>query len=223
MHMPSNVPVYNSVPLVQFDVLDRQFVFRPAGNPSSVWTKLKDLERRLDAFDWSCMVVREPRRCDTFINDLAFAFVLGFEATFQALMRAKGATGFDTWLNAQPAYDMPCRAVRTLRNLEAHIQSGQLLAGQGRGIYTRFSSSMTPQPGVAWFLPDISQAEYNALRKVGRRLAPAELTDWNAHRAVEYAANIFRSTLISIVAIVEGALVNKWVNGVKRRAAFGSG
>jgi hypothetical protein len=205
MPMPSSVPVYNAVQLVQFDVLDRQFVSRPARASSAAWVKLEELERRLDAFDWASMVVREQRRCDTFINDLAFAFVLGFEATLQVLRREKGAKGFDAWLSSLPEYDMPCRGIRTLRNLEAHIQSGQLIAGQGSGVYTRFSNTMTPQPGVVWLFPEISHAEFHSLKPHGRRLTHAELSDWNSHRATEAAANIMRTSLMSLVSIVRAA------------------
>lgn len=120
--------VYDSVPLPQFDVLARQLVHRPATTSvTKAWGKLDQLERRLDAFDWACMVVRDPRRCDTFVSDLAFAFILGFESTWQVLSREAGKR--EAWLDDQAAYDMPCRGLRTLRNLEAHIQAGQIQPG----------------------------------------------------------------------------------------------
>jgi len=205
MHMPSNIPVYDSVQLAQFDALEHQYVDRPTGTALRAWDKLDELERRLDAFDWACMVVREPRRCDTFINDLAFAFVLGLEATIQVLRHERGTVGFDAWLSSLAAYDMPCRALRTIRNLEAHVRSSQMLSGHGRGVYSRFTSSMTPQPGIAWRFPQLSLTEYNSLKPHGRKLSPHEIPDWNAHAAAEYAANIMRGALISAVSIVKQA------------------
>jgi hypothetical protein len=202
MVMPGNVPNF-SVYLVDFDHLESVFAIRPPGTTLRAWDKLEELERRLNAFDWATMVVRQPRQCTTLISDLAFAFVLGFEATVQVLKHERAKPGFDAWLTTRPEYDIQCRGIQTLRNLEAHVRSGQMHAGVGQGVYTRFMSSMTPQPGAAWRFPPISPAEYNSLKPHGRKLALSEVDDWNRLVDSEFAANIMRTALMSLVAIVK--------------------
>lgn len=66
-------------------------------------------------------------------------------------------------------------------------------------------SPMVPQPGVAWRLPEITQAEYDSLEPHGRKLQASQLADWNRHAETDFAANVMRSGLISLISIVEQA------------------
>lgn len=203
MTLPGNVPHFSTY-LVDFDDLAPIYVFPPAGCHLRAWGKLVELERKLHAFDWASMVVRQPRQCTTLIADLAFAFALGFEATLQ-ILRQEDRSKSEKWLQALPEYDMPCRGMRTMRNLEAHIRSGQLNQGIGTGVYTRFMNTMVSQPAVAWRFPAILQQDYDSLDERGQKLATNEVDEWNQYVGSEYAANIMRRTLISLVEIVKKA------------------
>jgi hypothetical protein len=151
------------------------------------------------------MVVRNSTQCTTFIGDLAFAFVLGFEATIQVMNHERPRAKLDSWLKTLPSYGLVCRGIRTMRNLEAHVRGGHMQAGVGQGVYTRFMTPMTPQPAVAWKFREISLAEYQSLQPQGRKLAPTELPDWNQHVQSEFAVNLMRASLISLVEIVKQA------------------
>ncbi len=205
-HLPGNVPHFSTF-LVDFDHLDPIYVRRPHGAQlQSSWDKLDELERRIHAFDWASMVIRDSRQCTTFIGDLATAFILGLEATFQVLSRERDQPHFEAWLATLPAYSLQCRGLRTLRNLEAHIKAGALRASAANGhVYTRFTNSSVTQPAVGWRLPHISQTEYNSLKPHGRKLASSEVDNWNNCVDSQFAANIFRDGLISLVAIVKQA------------------
>ena len=203
MTLPGNVPHFSTY-LVDFDHLQPIYVFPPPEPRLRAWDKLVELERRLHAFDWASMVVREPRQCTTFIADLAFAFVLGFEATLQVL-RQEERSRSEKWLQSLPEYDMTCRGIRTMRNLDAHIRSGRLERGSGTGVYTRFMNSMVAEPAVAWRLPPIAQQDYDSLEVRGRKLASNELADLNRFVESEYAANVLRRTLMSLVEIINRA------------------
>jgi hypothetical protein len=122
MSFASHIAVYDSVPLPQFDLLPRQFVVRPTMTAvPKTWDKLEAVERSLDAFDWAAMVVRQPGHCTQFINDLAFAFVVGFESTLLVLeTETQPKPKLDSWLRSIPEYDLRCRGVRGgLRNLDS--------------------------------------------------------------------------------------------------------
>jgi hypothetical protein len=144
MTLPGNVPNFSTY-MVDFDHLESFYVAAPPPPRRRAWDKLVELERKLHAFDWATMVVRNPQQCTTLIADLAFAFVLGFEATLQVL-RQEDRSRSEKWLTTLPQYDMPCRGIRTVRNLEAHVRSGQLHAGSGTGVYTHF---MTDDPAAS--------------------------------------------------------------------------
>jgi hypothetical protein len=204
MSLPSHVPHFSTY-LVDFDHLEPMYALRPAGASLRAWDKLEELERRLHAFDWASMVVRNPRQCTTFIGDLAFAFLLGFEATLQVLNNERGRAKFDAWLQTLSSYNLPCRGIRTMRNLDAHVRAGHIQAGIGQGVYTHFTTPGTSQTAVAWRFPPISARELSSLLPHGRKLATTELADWNRHVESQFAIDIMREGLISLVEIVTRA------------------
>ena len=183
-----------------------QFTSRPSNATLLAWDKLSETERRLDAFDWAAMVVQHPRRCTLLINDLAFAFILSFETTLQVLGHEfQLAVPFERWLSSRREYDVRCRGIRTLRNLEAHIRAGQIVAGVGRGAYSRFYGGHYQAHGVAWRLPSLSSSEVGRLKRHGRKIEDAELLSWNALIDAEGATDSMREALISLASIVAAA------------------
>jgi hypothetical protein len=64
---------------------------------------------------------------------------------------------------------------------------------------------MVSQPAVAWRFPAIAVPDYDSLEERGRKLAANELDAWNRHVESAFAANIMRSTLMSLVDIVKKA------------------
>lgn len=85
MHLPSNVALLDSVPLIAFDELEPLLVHPPERTRVRAWAKASEVGRRMDQFDWLVHVARPVRGCATFIGDLASAFLLSYESTFQVL------------------------------------------------------------------------------------------------------------------------------------------
>ena len=202
MSFPSHIPVYDTIPLVQFDALEPQIVKRPPGTRLCAWTKLEEVERRMDTFDWMAICVRAPRRCDQLLNDFSTAYLSSWEATLQILWEELngGGKGLDDWLLKTTDYDFLSRGLRTLRHLEMHVRSGNLIAGTGRSPYTRFLTSMRPEHGIAWRWPQISNEEFKHLRHP--KLQIAELDRWNRLVDDEFASNLMHQGVTQLHKIV---------------------
>jgi hypothetical protein len=205
MALASHIPRYNAVELIDFDALEPEIVRRPPGARLRAWAKLEEAERRVDAFDWVTHVVREPRRLTRFIGDFVSAYLLTFEATLQIAQEQAVPERFQGWLDCQPDYDVLCRGLRTLRNLEAHIRAGALTAARQRSAHSRFAGGTDPAQTVAWLLPPISVADLQSLKKSGRKISESELGTWNALVESEVASELMREGVRRLLTIVSQA------------------
>lgn len=205
MHLPSNVATYESVPLVAFDELEPIYLPMPAGATLKAWAKGHEVGRRLDHFDWLTHVVRTERGCATFISDLATAYLLSFEAAFQVLRhecRANSlkAHDFDSWLAGQPDNDLLCRGLRTMRHVEAHIGPAGIAVPFGRQIHSRFASGTDAGNTPAWHWQPLTSADYASLARP--RIAPEELSVWNARLVAEPCQTLMRDGVIRLGALL---------------------
>ena len=211
MPLPSNIPRYDSVDLIDLDVFPEHIVRRPAAVAlAATWGKLEETERRLIMFEWGIHVVRDPGRNRLLIRDLASAFLQSFEGTFQVLeseaLKQRGET-LHTWLATRPPYDLTCKALRTLRILDAHIQSVGLAVGADRA-YSAFASGGDPGWAVGWRFPAISLADFQRIDRP--KLDPAENAQWSSVAARRFANELMRdgthrlSELVSAAQAVAG-------------------
>lgn len=204
--LASHVPRYGSVDLIDFDALESRLVCRPQSATSRAWATLEEAERRLDYFDWLVHVVREPARMRRFAGDLITAYLLTFEATLQIVKHESfPTTGFDRWLSQQSSYDIVCRGLRTLRNLEAHIRSAGATHSSQLQEYSRFAGGIDGGCTVPWLLPPISPSEYGELLPAGRKLLASELAQWNQEAEQRSAAHLMRHGVERLIELVIAA------------------
>jgi hypothetical protein len=117
------------------------------------------------------------------MGDLATAFLYSFEATFQVLgdeRKEKRLLQLDDWLKQQPAYDLECRGLRTLRTREAHLRRAALSAGVDALVDTPFAGS-TAGGRTPWHWTSVSVTEVGKKGQPGKmmpKLRAAELDDW---------------------------------------------
>jgi len=176
--LPSNVPRYGGVDLIDIDVLDPLIVRRPASARLRAWAKLQETERRWIMFEWLAHSVRVSNRCRLLFDDFASAFLLSLEATLQVLKaQHTSPPPFEAWLKSQLPYDLTLRGLRTHRNLEAHVRPGVLGYDYGRTTTSLFFGAADSGKTTAWLLPQISVAEFSELTNA--KLGPGELSAWN--------------------------------------------
>jgi hypothetical protein len=105
-----------------------QYNFSPPELPDELvaWAKLRECERRVATYTWaeSNNDISNPQY-RVLLNDALSGVLMTIEAVFQFLkdepfLRTKR---LETWLAAQPEYDVLLRGLRTLRHFEAHVQS----------------------------------------------------------------------------------------------------
>jgi hypothetical protein len=195
------------VQLIDFDALPPTHAIAPSPTRlPRTWSKCAETERRLDFIDWLLHVVREPARLKGLRNDAVSGFLLTFESTFQILGHETSPVGgLDGWLGSKSVYDVLCRGLRTLRNLEAHIHSGALAAPSPHTAYSRFAGGTDGGNIVAWRLPELPLNTWQMLQGRGRKIAQAELSQWNALVDRTPAATLLRDSLVQLTAVVRAA------------------
>lgn len=203
MHLPSNVGVYNSVPLPAFDFLERRYIRPDHHCTLAAWSKARETERRLDAFEWLAHVAREPRGIESFVCDLSTAYLLSFESALQLLKdeRFPKKGEFDKWLRPRPENDILFRGLRTLRQLEAHIRAGAMTQRQVGG-HSRFTGSEGGS-NIGWRWAPVTVAEFNALDI--KRLDSTELVTWNLALEDQLAMELMRGGLERLVRLFDEA------------------
>jgi hypothetical protein len=114
--------------LPDFDHFNYQIARKRAGSCILSWKKLPECERRLALCPWLGIDGdTEDTRSRHWLFDSVAAYLYSFEASIQFLKaefkRRDGAPHFDRWLAQLPEHDVLVRGLRTLRHLEAHIDS----------------------------------------------------------------------------------------------------
>jgi hypothetical protein len=175
MQLPSNVGRYDEVPLPDFDRLEPRYIISDPSRRLRAWSKASEVERRLDHFEWLSHVARRPSGVQTFVADLATAFLLSFESALQVLQQERFPRRLETWLKTVPANDLTVRGLRTMRHLEAHIRSGHLTQRHVGG-HSRFIAGEGGTT-IGWRWGVVAPEEFRALTTP--RISAAELVDWN--------------------------------------------
>lgn len=176
MQLPSNVGRYDEVPLPEFDNLEPRYILPDRSRRLAAWSKAVEVERRLDQFEWLAHIARRPNGIQTFVLDLATAYLLSLESALQVLRAEKFPNGFENWLTALSANDLTFRGLRTLRHLEAHIRAG-VLTQRNVGGHSRFTGGEGGS-NIGWRWAPISVAEFRALRSP--KITETELPAWNS-------------------------------------------
>jgi hypothetical protein len=142
------------------------------------------------------------------LNDSVSAFLLTFEATIQFLKdqycHSCPKPKFYDWLKTQSTYNVIVKGLRTLRHLEAHVESRP----NGRNIDVAIGGSLsnrTSQISVqaTWRLQRLSQSDLDKLDQ--SPLAIGELTGWNALVAGTDVSSLFTQGIKNIHLILQSA------------------
>lgn len=201
MNLPSNVPTYDSVPLVAFDHLDRRYIRHRQNRTLRAWPKAEETERRIDHFEWLAHVARTANGVQTFVLDLSTGFLLSFESTLQVLQDEKFPKGFDDWLGNQGSNDLIFRGLRTMRQLEAHIRAGTLTQRR-EGGHSRFTGSEGGS-NIGWRWSQVTDQEYRSLKH--KRLSQTELGDWNILLDERLIMDLMREGVTRLIALLDEA------------------
>jgi hypothetical protein len=204
MALPSRIPRYDSVELLDLDHVGYVIVRPPANATLRAWMKLQEAERRWTMFEWATYVVTQPGRCLSLINDFASAYLLSLEATLQILQdETKPKPNLEAWLTLDPAYDLICRGLRTLRHLEAHVRTVTLLSQPETVSYSRFAGGGGSGSSTAWEWPALTVADLACLKTP--RVTAAELPAWNAQASSLLVPGLMRHGLAQLVILLNNA------------------
>lgn len=203
VHFPPSIPRFDSVPLVAFDYIEPQLAVRESSWKLTSWVKVEEVERRLTQFQWLIHVVRQPAGCTSFIGDMASAYLLSVESALQHLREEADPRGSDAWLVQQPAYDMSLRTLRTLRQLEAHVESRGIAAQHTRTVTTRFASGTDSGQTIAWFWPPIQLGAFTRLKHP--KISVAELDRANTLLDSEPICALMQSCTRQLVMLFRAA------------------
>ena len=203
--LPSNVAHFQGLTdIPDFDLLEPRFVFPPSKPRLRAWKRLQEVERRIDHFEWLLHIARKPYPLPRTVGDFATSYLLSFESCVQ-LLKKEFMGGFDQWLATQTSYDLVCRGIQTLRNLEAHIRVGGLSNAYFEHGNSRFAAGGDSGQTVAWHFSPISGEEYEELLPRGRKLLASELPDWNQLTEAHLVEELMRRGVTSLANIVKQA------------------
>jgi hypothetical protein len=203
MALPSNVPAYGTVDLLDLDTIEYVIVQKPVGSSLRAWAKLEEAERRWTMFEWATFVITQPSRNVRLVRDFASAYLLSLEATLQVLQDQRRFPDLKAWLAKQQAYDLICRGLRTLRHLQAHITTVHVGARPNSLSYSRFAGAGGAGGNAAWAWADIAAADLVLLQRPP--LEETERPAWNAHSASLLIPGLMRHGLTQYKALLESA------------------
>ncbi len=201
---PGDIPLRGSIGFIMFDDLKEYIVTIPQGAVLRAWPKLRELERRWLYFEWFTHgVAKKPEGFRSLLDDAASAYLMTFEAVIQMMGDQIGETGHQltAWLEALPsdAYDLTCRGLRTLRNIEAHVRPGNLERVGNQLGASVFASGADPGHTLPWCFAALTP---NELPRTSH-LTVAELSDWQALVESNLAAKIMRDGVQRLYAIAQ--------------------
>ena len=161
---PGDIPLRGSIGFIMFDDLKEYIVTIPQGAVLRAWPKLRELERRWLYFEWFTHgVAKKPEGFRSLLDDAASAYLMTFEAVIQMMgdQFGQAASQLTAWLEALPpdVYDLTCRGLRTLRNIEAHVRPGNLESWESAWrIHLRIWRGPRPHSAVVLHSPDPDRA-----------------------------------------------------------------
>lgn len=188
MHIPGNIGRYDEVPLPAFDYLEARYIQADSSRRLTAWRKAAEVERRLDHFEWLAHVARRPAGIQSFVSDLASAYLLSFEAAVQVLAAEKFPNGIEKWLGTLATNDLTFRGLRTLRHLEAHVRPSEL-SQRSVGGHSRFTAGEGGS-NIGWQWAPIGDADFQALRTP--RISAAEVPVFNQQLEKDLAMDLMR-------------------------------
>jgi hypothetical protein len=174
----------------------------PPGAALRAWPKLQEAERRWIYFEWFTHgVAKEGTGYTTLLDDTASAYLMTFEAVLQMVGNQIGKSGdrLTAWLKTLPpdVYDLTCRGLRTLRNIEAHVRPGNLERVGNQLGASLFASGSDPGLTLPWCFTALTPIELPRTR----HLTVAELPDWRELVESNLAATVMRDGVQRLYAI----------------------
>lgn len=172
----------DAIRLPGFDLAPYLIAVKPEGARLRGWKKLEETERRLMMLRWVIAVTdnSQPQH-HTLIDDCETAFLLAFEATLQLLKQElvdTGRPGFEAMvrsvLSGKGDADIIFRGIRTLRNLEAHVEAELTTAK----IYLNLTGESQHRVTRQWQFRPLTAAILKSLH-TKHITDPGELDRWN--------------------------------------------
>ena len=160
-----------------------------------------EVERRLDHFEWFVHMARRPTGIQSFVLDLATAYLLSLESALQVLKKELARSLFDAWLAGTPANSLVFRGLRTMRHLEAHIRSSTL-DQRAVGGHSRFTAGEGGS-NLGWRWGRISDTDFALLDRP--RITAAELPAWNAVLEDRLIMDLMRDSIAALVQVFDEA------------------
>ncbi len=199
--------------LPDFDNFEYKIAVKPVDSRVFAWSKLCECERWLEYFKWVEGLIH-PGKGDhrVLLDDAKNAFLLCFEATIQYLKSQfadefgedAGAQRFNNFLNYHSEYDLVIKGIRTLRHIEAHIET-KLVPSKVVVVIGGSRTNGTSTTGLSrsWHVPSLKGSDFQKLRRPP--LANEHLSDWNKMVENTHASNIFADGLKKLKSILEDA------------------
>jgi len=206
--------------LPDFANFNYEIAVKPASSKLRAWSKLEECERRLKMYEWTELLV-DPLSTQKghriLLDDTMVAFILSFETTIQVLKdqyKVSNNPKFRSWLENQSAYDVQVRGMRTLRNLEAHVEHKGISkhvgvvahvrvgVGSNKGTKDSPGDGMSRMSGMSgrWQLPHLETGDRAKLRHPS--ILEGELSKWNALVTSTDASGILRNSLEQLKCIL---------------------
>ncbi len=165
--------------LPDFEHFSYGHIQQPQSAKLLAWSKSRECERRLAMYLW---VEQNNDQANpqhrVLLNDALSAFLLTFEAAIQHVKdqydASKNTPPFEQWLAQQPENDELIKGLRTLRHLEAHVQSYP--------VRSQITVVVGGVPGGSdlkrrWSLQELQASDLQRLRMP--KLTAGDLSVWN--------------------------------------------
>lgn len=204
----NNFLVLKVLKMPDLDQVNYKFVIRPQMVKLKAWDKLEECERRYLMYEWaeSLNNINNPRYRNL-IKDSTSAFLLSFESAIQFIreeikkeIKVKGLN-FDNWIEKIPEYDLKVKGLRTLRILEAHIESTK--SGRRFTFKEVGNDKKNVHSKTHWELAAIGVKQNKSLDH--KKMEEYEVEQWNTLVMEKRVLDIFADSLKNLKVIVEEA------------------
>ena len=200
--------------LPDFDNFEYTIAIKPPDTRVFAWSKLCECERRLEFFRWIEKLI-DPGKGDyrVLLNDAKSAFLLCFEATIQYVIsqfvdqfgKAAGEREFYALLKSHAEYDLVIKGIRTLRHIEAHVET-KLVPSKVVAVIggSKADGTSATRLSRSWHFASLTEVDLQKLHHTPP-LASKHLSDWNSMVENTPASDIFAHGLKKLKSILKEA------------------
>lgn len=184
------------LPLPDYEHFPYKFSPPKLPNELVAWAKLRECERRVATYTWaeSNNDISNPQY-RVLLNDALSALLMTIEAVFQLLKLEcfSGTKELEAWLTLQHEYDVLLRGLRTLRHLEAHVES--------KPVAGHITVVVGWPTNRRWSLQSLDAKDLERLRKPP--LSVDMLPEWNELVGQRCNVDLFQYALQKLQILLE--------------------